>query len=57
MKKVKLTFEIEMTDDYYRSEDMQGIINEINSGQTAKEMMDDNEELGIVDVVASIETI
>lgn len=57
MKKVKITFEIEMTDDYYRSEDMQGIINEINSGQTAKEMMDDNEELGIVDVVASIETI
>ena len=57
MKKVKLTFEIEMTDDYYRSEDMQGIINEINSGQTAKEMMDDNEELGIVDIVASIETI
>ena len=57
MKKVKITFEIEMTDDYYRSEDMQGIINEINSGQTAKEMMDDNEELGIVDIVASIETI
>lgn len=57
MKKVKITFEIEMTDDYYRSEDMQGIINEINSGQTAKEMMDDNEQLGIVGVVASIETI
>ena len=57
MKKVKITFEIEMTDDYYRSEDMQDIINEINSGQTAKEMMDDNEELGIVNVVASIETI
>ena len=57
MKKVKITFEIEMTDDYYRSEDTQGIINEINSGQTAKEMMDDNEELGIVDIVASIETI
>ena len=57
MKKVKIIFEIEMTDDYYRSEDMQGIINEINSGQTAKEMMDDEEELGIVGVDVSIETI
>lgn len=57
MKKVKIIFEIEMTDDYYRSEDMQGIINEINSGQTAKEMMDDKEELGIVGVDVSIETI
>ena len=57
MKKVKIIFEIEMTDDYYKSEDMQGIINEINSGQTAKEMMDDKEELGIVGVDVSIETI
>ena len=57
MKKVKIIFEIEMTDDYFNSDNMQTIITEVNSGQTAKEMMETNEYLGFLGVDARIELI